>query len=166
MRKNIDKTSSLLTKKSLLDGIEHSLNLDDSRVITTRKEYHIGWDKIIKNEKIAILDDTNNFKELGFGAHIGIYNLSTVVTGHNMAINRSMLMKYPAFSNKFNGWGMEDSFFASSLISNGCFVIPVLSSCVYHINHLPRSGSMEQKSKEAAKNFELYNQMLDEEWND
>lgn len=42
MRKNIDKTSSLLTKKSLLDGIEHSLNLDDSRVITTRKEYHIG----------------------------------------------------------------------------------------------------------------------------
>lgn len=112
------------------------------------------------------MDDTNNFKELGFGAHIGIYNLSTVVTGHNMAINRSMLMKYPAFSNKFNGWGMKDSFFASSLISNGCFVIPVLSSCVYHINHLPRSGSMEQKSKEAAKNFELYNQMLDEEWND
>ena len=105
-------------------------------------------------------------KAIGFGAHIGIYNLSTVVTGHNMAINRSMLMKYPAFSNKFNGWGMKDSFFASSLISNGCFVIPVLSSCVYHINHLPRSGSMEQKSKEAAKNFELYNQMLDEEWND
>lgn len=164
MRKNIDKNSSLLKKETLLHGIERSLDVDDSRVTTTSKEYHIGWDKVFVNEKISVLDDTNNFKELGFGAHIGIYNLATVVTGHNMAVNRKMLTKYPVFSNKFRGWGMEDSYFASVLISKGCFVIPVLSSNVYHIDHPPRSGSMEQKSKEAAKNFEIYNKMLDEEW--
>lgn len=166
MRKNIDKTSPILVKSNLLKGIEHSFDLDDSRVITTSKEYHIGWDKIFMGEKIAVLDDTNYFKELGFGAKVGIYSLATVVTGHNMAVNRSIITKYPVFSNRFRGWGMEDAYFASSLISKGCFVIPILSSCVYHINHPPRSGSMEQKAKEAKANYELYNQMLDEEWSD
>ncbi|MBO5178737.1 MAG: glycosyltransferase family 2 protein [Clostridia bacterium] len=166
MRKNIDKTSPLLKKENLLHGVERSLDLDDSRVITTSKAYHIGWDKVYANEQVSILDDTNNFKELGFGAHIGIYNLATVVTGHNIAVNKKMLTTYPVFSTKFKGWGMEDSYFASQLISKGSFVIPVLSSCVYHIDHPPRSGSMEQKSKEAARNFEIYNQMLDEEWKD
>ena len=75
-----------------------------------------------------------------------------------------MINKYPAFSTEFKGWGMEDSYFASTIISNGCFVIPVLSSCVYHVNHPPRSGSLEQKTKEAKENFEKYNKMIDESW--
>jgi GT2 family glycosyltransferase len=164
MRKNIDTNSELTIEANLLKGIEGCLNFDDSRVITKSKEYHIGWDKAFKDEKISVLDDTDYFKELSFGSKIGIYDLSTVVTGHNMAINRELITKYPLFSTRFTGWGMEDSYFASSLISNGCFVIPILSSCVFHINHPPRSGSMEQKAKEAAKNFELYNRMLDEKW--
>lgn len=166
MRKNIEANSDLILEKNLLNGIEHSLDFDDSRVVTKSKEYHIGWDKAFNNETINLLDDSNYFKELSFGSKIGIYDLSTVVTGHNIAINRSQIKKYPAFSKNFHGWGMEDAYFASSLISNGCFVIPVLCSCVFHINHPPRCGSMEQKSKEAATNFKIYNDMLDEKWED
>lgn len=153
-------------KKTCLLGIPSSLEFDDSRVVTRSKEYHVGWDKAFNNETISILDDSNYFKELSFGSKIGIYDLSSVVTGHNIAINRNLITKYPAFSKRFSGWGMEDAYFASSLISNGCFVIPVLSSCVYHINHPPRSGSMEQKAKEASLNFKTYNDMLDEKWED
>lgn len=164
MRKNIEPDSELTKEKNLLRGIEHSLEFDDSRVITKSKEYHIGWDKAFKDEKISVLDDTNYFKQLSFGSKIGIYDLSTVVTGHNIAINRELITKYPVFSNLFYGWGMEDAYFASSLISNGCFVIPVLSSCVFHINHPPRSNSMNQKTKEAENNFKTYNDLLDEKW--
>lgn len=164
MRKNVDKHSEYTQEANLLKGIEHCLNLDDSRVITKSKEYHIGWDKAFMGEEISVLGDTDYFKELSFGSKIGIYDLSAVVVGHNMAISRDLITKYPLFSTRFIGWGMEDAYFASTLISNGCFVIPVLSSCVFHIDHPPRSGSMEQKTKEAAKNFELYNSMLDERW--
>lgn len=164
MRKNIEPDSELLNEENLLNGIERTLDFDDSRVITQSKEYHIGWDKAFKNETISVLDDTNYFKQLSFGSRIGIYDLSSVVTGHNIAINREQIIKYPAFSTRFHGWGMEDAYFASLLISNGCFVIPVLSSCVYHINHPPRSGSMEQKMKEAKRNFKIYDNMLDEKW--
>ena len=164
MRKNISKDSEFTKEYNLLNGIENSFDLDDSRVITKRKEYHIGWNKAFKDDIISILDDSNFFKQLGFGARIGIYDLPAVVAGHNMAINRELINKYPVFSTEFVGWGMEDAYFASTLIANGCFVIPLLSSCVYHIDHPPRSGSMEKKRKEAEINFEKYNQMLDSGW--
>lgn len=165
MRKNISNTSDILESSNLLRGISPCLDLDDSRVITKSKEYHIGWDKAYIGEQISILDDSDYFKQLGFGSKIGIYDLSTVVTGHNMAVNRAAIPKFPAFSTEFKGWGMEDACFASTLIANGCFVIPLLSSNVYHIDHPPRSGSVEQKSKEAAQNHKIYNEMLDREWN-
>lgn len=164
MRKNIESDSSILNKQSLINGVEKCNDFDDSRIITNRKDYHIGWDIAYNDDKIMILDDSNYFKQLGFGAKIGIYDLPAVVAGHNMAISRQLIKKFPIFSNQFEGWGMEDTYFASLVISNGCFVIPLLSSCVYHINHPPRSGNLEQKIKEARKNYELYNKLLDEKW--
>ncbi len=164
MRKNIDKDSEILLNDNLLKGINSSFDLDDSRVRTKRKDYHIGWEKAYKDDTISILDDTNNFKQLGFGTKVGIYDLPTVVTGHNVAIDRNLIKSYPVFSTRFRGWGLEDSYFASIVIAGGAFVIPILSSCVYHINHEPRSGNIEQKKLEAQMNYETYNKMIDERW--
>ncbi len=164
MRKNIEKSSYILKTTNLIKGIDTCTDFDDSRVITRGKKYHIGCDKSYIDEEIFILDDTDNFKELGFGTQIGIYNIATVVTGHNMALNKSMIKSSTPFCSEFKGWGMEDAYFSSKLISEGCYVIPVLSSCVYHINHEPRSGSAEQKNKEAANNYKTYNRLLNQPW--
>ena len=91
MRKNITRDSELLDKKVLLSGVHECFDFDDSRVITKGKDYHIGCDKVYIDEEISILDDTNYFKELGYGSQIGIYNIATVVTGHNIALNRSLI---------------------------------------------------------------------------
>ncbi len=164
MRKNIEKNSDILETNNLLSGIDACTDFDDSRVITKGKEYHIGCDKSYINEEFSILDDTDYFKELSFGSQIGIYNISTVVAGHNIALNKSLIKSSVPFSSKFKGWGLEDAYFSAKIVSNGCYVIPVLSSCVYHINHPPRSGSQEQKNKEAMINYEIYNELLDQLW--
>lgn len=164
MRKNIKNDSKILNDQALLKGTKSCFDFDDSRVITKGKDYHIGCDKLYGNEEISVLDDTDYFKELGFGSQIEIYNISTVVTGHNIAINREMIKSNQPFENKFKGWGMEDSYFASKLISEGCFVIPVLSSCVYHIEHPPRSGSNEKKNEEALRNYNLYSDLINKNW--
>lgn len=164
MRKNISKESEVLKEEALLRGLERSSTLDDSRVMTTSKDYHIGWDRAYKNEEITILDDTNFFKQLSFGAKVGIFDLPSVVTGHNIAINRSLIDWSQPFSIKFKGWGFEDTYFAARLISKGCFVIPVISSSVFHIDHPPRSGDMSSKILEAKTNFEKYNDLLNQEW--
>ena len=164
MRKNIDKTSPILSEESLLNGVDECFDLDDSRIVTKGKNYHIGCDSSYINEEISILDDTDNFKELGYGSQIGIYNISTVVTGHNIAVNKQLIKSAQPFNSSFKGWGMEDAYFASKLVAEGCFVIPVLSSCVYHIDHPPRSGSAEKKQEEAFKNYTLYNELLNQGW--
>lgn len=164
MRKNIESDSNILQIDNLLNGVDTCTDFDDSRVVTKGKEYHVGCDKSYIDEELSILDDTDYFKELSFGSQIGIYNIATVVTGHNMALNKSMIKSMPPFSPKFKGWGMEDAYFSSKLISEGCYVIPVLSSCVYHINHPPRSGSLEQKNKEALINYDVYSELLEQPW--
>lgn len=164
MRKNIEPDSSILEIEKLMAGIDACTDFDDSRVITKGKEYHIGCDKSYIGEEFTILDDTDYFKELSFGSQIGIYNISTVVAGHNMALNKSLIKSQVPFSTKFKGWGMEDAYFSAKLVSDGCYVIPVLSSCVYHINHPPRSGSLEQKNKEALNNYNIYNDLLNQLW--
>lgn len=164
MRKNIDQESKILNINNLLLGIESSTNFDDSRVITKGKAYHIGCDKAYINEELSVIDDTDYFKELSFGSQIGIYNIATIVSGHNIALNKSLIKSASPFSSKFKGWGMEDAYFSAKLISEGCYVIPVLSSCAYHIKHPPRSGSVEQKNKEALNNFNIYNELLNRSW--
>lgn len=164
MRKNIDKDDNLICRENLLKGVERTLEFDDSRVTTRSKKYHIGWDKAFNGEVISILDDTDYFKELSFGSRIGIYDLPTVVTGHNMGVNRDMLRSTQTFCTKFKGWGLEDSYFAAELIAGGSYVIPMVSSCVYHQNHPPRSGNMKKKQEEAARNYNIYHSLLDETW--
>lgn len=164
MRKNIQKDSKLLEDNILLSGVSECFDFDDSRVITKSKDYHILDDNFYVDKEISILDDTNCFKELGYGSQIGIYNISTVVTGHNIALNKALIKSNQPFSTKFKGWGMEDAYFASKLIPNGCFVIPVLSSCVYHIYHSYRSGSNAKKIEEANKNYRVYNELLNQIW--
>ena len=58
MRKNIDKTSPILSEESLLNGVDECFDLDDSRIVTKGKNYHIGCDSSYINEEISILDDT------------------------------------------------------------------------------------------------------------
>lgn len=164
MRKNIESSSDILKTENLLLGIDVCTDLDDSRVITKGKEYHIGCDKSYIGEEITLLDDTDYFKKIGNGSQIGIYNISTIVAGHNMAVNKSEIKSVLPFNPSFKGWGMEDAYFSALLISNGCYVIPVLSSCVYHINHPPRSGSDEQKNRDALNNYNKYIELLNQDW--
>ncbi len=164
MRKNIEPDSNILETNNLINGVDTCTDFDDSRVITKGKDYHIGCDKSYINEEYSILDDTNYFKELTFGSQIGIYNIATVVTGNNIALNKSLIKSSKPFSSKFQGWGMEDAYFSAKLVADGCYVIPVLSSCVYHINHPPRSGSLKKKKKEALNNYTIYNDLLNKPW--
>jgi hypothetical protein len=48
------------------------------------------------------------------------------------------------------------------MVSAGNFIIPVLSSGVLHVDHPPRSGSLEAKERELKSNIELLERLLDE----
>ena len=83
-----------------------------------------------------------------------------MVIGHNISLRRSNLMKIGNFSTNFKGWGLEDSYFGALCIFNNMYIIPVISSNVYHLDHPPRSGTQEKKDQEFKFNLETYKNLI------
>lgn len=57
---------------------------------------------------------------------------------------------------------MEDVYIGAKMIAWGIKIIPVLSCSVLHIDHLPRSLSLDQKFSELINNIKIYEKKLSE----
>ncbi|PJA41475.1 hypothetical protein CO178_00050 [candidate division WWE3 bacterium CG_4_9_14_3_um_filter_34_6] len=162
-KENIEKNSELNSIDRIKKGVDASLSCDDLRVNRHIEKGKVGVVKAEKSIDTEILADTNYFKDLGYGRRIGVLDLPSMVIGHNFSTRKKILEEIGGFSNYFKGWGMEDSYFGAKAIANGNFIIPVIATGVYHINHVPRSGSEEKKQKELRKNLKIYKSLITSE---
>lgn len=164
-RKNIERGDLLLNKQKILKGLEVPKEFDDSRILNIAHSAQIGWNKhCLQKRKLELLSDTNYFKNLGNGMHVGIYDLPGIVSGHNISMRGDIFNCVHGFDTRFKGWGFEDKFFAAKVISMGNFIIPVISTGVYHIGYGPRGGDLDRKIYEANNNYELYEKLIQEQW--
>ena len=160
-KENINESN--ISDKDINEGMMPSKHPNDSRLF---KKLGVGSSGIYANtqdQEINILEETNYFKNFGYGRVIGNYDLSTMVIGHNLSIRTYLLRKIGRFNTDFKGWGLEDSFFGAECIVNNMWIIPVLVSNVYHLNHPPRSGSEEQKKAEFEYNLNIYKGLINKE---
>ena len=148
------------TTEDIENGIEPSQRPNDSRLYKNLVSSSAGIYFNQNDQETNLLEETNYFKNFGYGRVIGNYDLPTMVIGHNFSIRTEMLKLVGDFNTNFEGWGLEDSYFGAQCISKNMWIIPVLSSNVYHLDHLPRSGSEEQKKIEFEKNLKIYNLMI------
>ncbi|MGB8346053.1 MAG: glycosyltransferase [Ktedonobacteraceae bacterium] len=120
--------------------------------------YTAAWKGLVSvHQEITVhpLADSQNFRSFGNGRAIGPTDLPFMVKGNNFSVARlaSLAVRFPPH---FDGWGPEDVCFGAKLIARGHFVVPVLSTGAFHINHLPRSGSEWQKQQELETNLQRY----------
>lgn len=158
---NIDTKNPITNFEKIKKGLSIPNLSKDMRVV---KQLNPSIQGILNNNRdksVEILSETNYFKDFGFGRKVGIFDLPSMVIGHNMSLRRKTFFKVGGFSNHFTGWGMEDSYFGARLIAHHNFIIPVLSCGVYHIDHLPRSGSEGKKQKELKQNLKTYKRLLE-----
>lgn len=123
----------------------------DTRMFATYSSDRIGLIPVYKTINVRALEQTNNFRNFGFGKKIGPIDLPFMVKGNNLMVSRNTA--HIMFPPQYIGYGPEDIMFAAKAIARGCMVIPVLSSGVYHINHPPRSGSSEKRDIELQNNL-------------
>ncbi|NCS98886.1 glycosyltransferase [Candidatus Parcubacteria bacterium] len=162
-RKNIKLDDFVL--KKINKGLDNPKEIDDSRISNKTKPEQVGWEEDNKEvRQFNIFDDTDGFKNLGFGASVGVYDLPGVLSGHNIAISKNNFQKVNGFCTEFKGWGIEDKFFGLSLVTEGNFIIPVTSSMVYHLEYGPRDGDLNKKIKELNNNYDKYKKMLKNIW--
>lgn len=160
-KENVSQNEDRISDNSIEKGIELPNYSKDLRIYKKVDTNAIGSYNVNKSLEINILEETNYFKDFHGSRVFGVYDLSCMVTGHNFSIKRDLVLQSSPFSKMFKGWGMEDVYFGLKMISNGNYIIPILSCGVYHIDHPPRSGSDEKKKEEYIKNTEIINQLLD-----
>lgn len=144
-------------------GLQPPKNFDDLRLYRHVTPGTAGIRQVTHDSHTEVLADSNYFKELGFGRKIGNFDLPSMLIGHNFSLNRKLIKDDSFFSKEFTGWGFDDTYLGAKIISNGNFLIPILSTGVYHIKHPPRSGSEEKKQLELQHNIILYKKLLNEE---
>ncbi len=161
-KENVDKSDPKISNENIMKGLplsDYSNEIRTSRFISTDT---IGFSDSAIEQQINILEETHYFKNFHGSRVMAIFDLSAMVIGHNFSVKRSILTKSTPFSKDFKGWGMEDHFFGIKVVIGGSYIIPVLCSSVYHIDHPPRSGSEEEKAVESRKNLEKIKKFLDD----
>jgi Glycosyl transferase family 2 len=131
----------------------------------SRHQAHYGVGKmcfvdVTEPQTIRPLADSREFRDLGYRNRVGPVDLPFMVKSMCFGMNTHMA-KSVEFPPDFVGWGPEDCCFAAKCIARGAFVLPVLSTSVFHVDHAPRSGSKERQESELAANMERYRNHLD-----
>lgn len=165
-KENTETTDPRISVEKINSGLEMPDYSKDLRVSKLIRKDAIGSYKVSDDTEVEILESTNYFKSFSGSRVFGVYDLSCMIIGHNFSARKDTITKSSPFTHKLTGWGMEDVYFGLKLINNGSFIIPVLSTGVYHINHPPRSGSDKEKIKEYKHNTEIIDQILDTEIDD
>jgi len=132
---------------------------DDARVSTTFTPDWLGLTKVDEPVTVRTLEETDNWRDFGFGRRLGPIGIQYVVWGHNICVSTEMA-KAVRFPNDYVGWGLEDNSFGAQCMARGCFVRPVLESPVRHIPHPPRSGSGVQQERELVANLARFERDL------
>ncbi len=120
----------------------------------------IGVYDVHEEKLVNILEETNFFKDFHGSRVFGVYDLASMIIGHNFTGRRKTFEKLNAFTPKFKGWGLEDTYLGLRALASGMFVIPVLSCGVYHLEHLPRSGDEETKQAEYKRNAKMLKELM------
>lgn len=160
-KQNLDPKDEKLSFTNIAKGLPVPDISRDMRVKKIIEGDSAGLYSLVGRQAVEILGDTNYFKSLSYGRNVGLFDLPSMVIGHNMSVRKENINKIGGFSTAFKGWGLEDSYFGAKMIAEGNFVIPVLCCGVYHIDHPPRSGSDEKKREELKRNLAIYQRFLE-----
>ena len=160
-KENVSASDNRISEDSVERGVEMPNYSKDLRIKKKVDKAAVGSYKVTEPLEVRILEETNYFKDFHGSRTFGVYDLSCMVTGHNFSLKRELALRSSPFSQLFKGWGMEDVYFGLKMISTGNYIIPVLSSGVFHIDHQPRSGNREKKQREYQRNTEIINRLLD-----
>lgn len=108
----------------------------------------------------SVCSATNNLKGIGYGKSYYCWNIGRIVCGFNFSCKRSEVLFAGGFHPKFRGWSGEDVLMGWQLAAQGNMIVPCFAARMIHIEHAPRSGSMELKLSEWEKNYSRARDLL------
>ncbi len=163
LKKNIDRNSEIVKADYVAQGLNTPSEYNDKRLSRVLESGMQNLYPISQSGSFEFLGETDYFANFGSGRMINGYDLPSLVVGHNMSMTKKLFNSIGGFSCEFVGWGLEDTYLGACIIARGGFVIPIVNTGVYHINHLPRSGSEDARKAEYEINMQTYHKLITKE---
>ena len=117
------------------------------------------------NKTCHLLKESDNFKKLGNGKIIGVWDLPFMFVTCNVSAPRKYIFEVGGFDMRFKGWNTEDTHLGAKLIAKGLYLIPNLPVTVYHlIKGAPTKDFKRKKVREYKKNIKMYEELKNEEF--
>lgn len=137
----------------------------DSRYFKEYDESFLGG--INSKFKSRPFEETNYFRDFGFSKRItGNIDLQMMFKGHNFMLPHECIRaaNYAGTFYDIGSWGDEDGYMGRKFHVAGSFIVPVISTSVFHINHPPRLfNSIVNRDLSLKKNVEHRNRRLIDE---
>lgn len=118
----------------------------------------------IQAEGVArCLGETDNFRAFGFGRYVGPFDLPRMIITHSLSAPRASVERVGRFHPAFGQlWGFEDCFIGACLIADGNYVIPLLSSGIFHIVKSSEQADHDKATKQGQieHSFRIYATLL------
>ncbi|MDP2926748.1 MAG: glycosyltransferase [bacterium] len=108
------------------------------------------------------MKESDYFKKFGKERIVGIWTLPWMFIACNVSIPRKDIFKVGGFDTRFKGWGMEDVHLGAKLIASGLYLVPNLTTTVYHLIHELSVEETRDRAEEFTRNRELFNQLKKE----
>ena len=168
------------TDGCLFLGFKETINIDDiGEGYDRAPDYKKDWRYSIKvdgnfwsynvhdltpppeQRSYKLLDETDYFKRLGYGAMIGYWDLAATASSHSMSVKRVDALRVGGFpEHKFDGWGFEDNAFGAKLIGDGKYVVPCLDTTYFHVHHPESSAAIARRHSAMGPNTQAYRNLL------
>jgi len=168
--------------KIVLVGFKENIEINDKRLKDSNKisEPNIfsdfrfktianeGWTGLypVKGKKIIeCMKETDCFKKFSFGKICGPFDLSCMVVSHNISLRKKEFERVGGFNVEFGAsWGFEDTFLGSKLVADNNFIVPLLSSGIFHIELINEKtkGVRVEKTKQLLNNFQVYKKFINQ----
>lgn len=159
-KENVSPDDPRVSEREIERGLGLPDYSEDLRIHKRVSPGAIGSHAVSSAKVHNILEETNFFKDFHGSRVFEPYDLSCMITGHNFSARRRRVVEAAPFTSEITGWGMEDVYFGLRMLIQGNYIIPVMASGVYHLDHAPRSGTEAKKRAEYVRNAERIDRLL------
>ncbi|MGA9651155.1 glycosyltransferase family A protein [Pedobacter sp.] len=132
--------------------------------VRTKKDWD-GLYPVLEERETRCFQETEGFKSFGSGKVIGAFDLPCMVVTSNVSVKKKYFQLIGGFNRKFSSnWGYEDTFFGACMIAAGNFVVPIISSGIYHLvtENERLSGIRAEKKIQLKDNFAVYRGLINQ----
>ncbi|MDP2631040.1 MAG: glycosyltransferase family 2 protein [Candidatus Uhrbacteria bacterium] len=120
--------------KNMVPDFRHDFRFNKF-IPSSWESFYIDQNPQSFDKTVSVVKESDNFKKFSQHNRYGVWGLPGMFVSSNCAFRVSHVLAVGGFSEKFHGWGMEDTFLGYKLMRRGVYFVPLFSATTFHLTN-------------------------------